>query len=181
VTRDDLADGGAGMFAQTVAWIRRLTSCQVEVLVPDFGGAEESVRTVIGARPDVFAHNLEVVERLFAQIRPQGDYRVSLRVLQMAKQMADIPTKSGLMIGLGESRSEIVQTMEDLRAVRCDFLAIGQYLQPTRAHHPVVKYWRPSQFDEFKQIAEELGFAHVESAPLVRSSYGAEKLLGKLS
>lgn len=180
VTRDDLADGGAAMFADTVKEIKSLTDCKVEVLVPDFRCNKSSIKKILDARPDVFGHNVEIVRSLFRKVRAQGNYDESLKVFQTARELSDTPTKSGFMVGLGETEPEIIQTMKDLRTVGCDFLTIGQYLQPTRSHHPVVKYYRPDEFERFKKIGEELGFLNVESGPLVRSSYGAHKLLKKM-
>lgn len=180
VTRDDLADGGAAMFADTIKEIRALTDCKVEVLVPDFRCNKSSIKKILDARPDVFGHNVEIVRSLFRKVRAQGNYDESLKVFQTSKELSDTPTKSGFMVGLGETEPEIIQTMKDLRAVDCDFLTIGQYLQPTVSHHVVVKYYRPDEFEKFKKIGEELGFLNVESGPLVRSSYGAHKLLKKI-
>jgi len=176
-TRDDLADGGANAFADTVKEIKHLTNCKVEVLVPDFKADKDSVKKVIDADPDVFGHNLEIVKELFKEVRPKGNYNASLKVIRMAKEMANIKTKSGFMVGLGETETEIIQTMKDLKAAGCDFITLGQYLQPTKVHHPVIKYYTPDEFAKFKKIGQELGFAHVESGPLMRSSYGAQEFL----
>jgi len=179
VTRDDLKDGGASIFYKTVREIRRLNdACKIEVLIPDFRGDATAVQKVVDAAPDVINHNIEVVEKLFPLIRPQGDYRRSLRVLKTIKIMKRrIPTKSGFMVGLGETNKQILQTMRDLRAAEIDFLTIGQYLQPTRNHVQVKKYYTPEEFVELKNTALQLGFSHVESGPLVRSSYHAQNAL----
>ncbi len=177
VARDDLADGGAGIFAETIRAIRqRRPRCRVEVLIPDFRGSIESLKTVTDAKPDVLNHNIETVERLQKPVRKTGRYEWSLQVLAHSKQLdPDIPTKSGIMVGLGETRDEIVQTMRDLRSVDCNFLTIGQYLRPTLEHLPVVRYYDPTEFEELRRFGEAMGFTNVESGPLVRSSYHAEK------
>ncbi len=175
VTRDDLSDGGAGIFAQTIQRIKELSQeTKIEVLVPDFKGNLDSLKKVIDVQPYVLAHNLETVERLFSTVRPQGDYRRSLNLLKEAKEMGSrLLTKSGIMVGMGETKEEIIETMKDLREVECDIFTIGQYLQPSLNHLPISKYYTPEEFKEFKKIGEELGFLHVESGPLVRSSYHA--------
>ena len=179
VTRDDLKDGGASIFYETVREIRRLNdACKIEVLIPDFKGDATAVQKVVDAAPDVINHNIEVVEELFPLIRPQGDYRRSLGVVKTIKTMdRRIPTKSGFMVGLGETNEQILVTMRDLRDADVDFLTMGQYLQPTRNHVPVKKYYTPDEFEELKNTALQLGFTHVESGPLVRSSYHAQKAL----
>jgi len=180
VTRDDLKDGGAGVFYETVQAIRRVNQrCHIEVLIPDFKGEEQAVQKIIDATPDVINHNIEIVEDLFPTIRSQGDYQRSLNVLKTVKRKGKgIPTKSGLMIGLGESEEQILTTLHDLRAVAVDFLTIGQYLQPSRSHVSVEKYYTPDEFLHLKATALALGFTHVESGPLVRSSYHAQNALG---
>lgn len=180
-TRDDLADGGANAFADTVKEIKDLTNCKVEVLIPDFKANKDSISKVLKANPDVFGHNLETVKELFEKVRPEGNYDTSLKVIRMAKELADIPTKSGFMVGLGETETEIIRAMKDLRAASCDFLTIGQYLQPTKTHHPVIKYYPLDEFAKFKKIGQELGFLHVESSPLIRSSYHAQELLRSIN
>jgi lipoic acid synthetase len=179
VTRDDLPDGGASVFFQTVKEIRRINpAVHIEVLIPDFQGKIQALRTVVEPAPDVINHNIEVVEELFPQIRPQGNYQRSISVLQTIKTMEKrMKTKSGFMVGLGETKEQILTTMKDLRSVGVDFLTIGQYLQPTRQHVEIKRYYTPDEFQEFKRIALNLGFQHVESGPLVRSSYHAEKIL----
>ena len=175
VNRDDLADGGASLFADTIRQIRQENpTCTVEVLIPDFQGRQADVEVVMQAKPDILNHNIETVPRLFPSIRPQGKYRRSLEVLKWAKAMGG-RTKSGLMTGLGESDDEIRQVMRDLREVECEILTIGQYLQPTLQHAPVSRYSTPEEFEAFKQEGMALGFQHVESGPLVRSSYHAER------
>jgi len=179
VTRDDLEDGGASVFNQTVKEIKKLNAdCKVEVLIPDFKGSLDSLKTVIDAGPDVVNHNIEVVESLFPAIRPNGDYKTSLSVLKNAKKIDEnIVTKSGFMIGFGENKEQIVKTMRDLRKVDVDFLTIGQYLQPTKEHVEIKKYYTPYEFNDLKRISKWLGFRHVESGPLVRSSYHAQNAL----
>ncbi len=181
VTRDDLPDGGAAHFAETVRTVREaLPGSTIEVLVPDFGGSEDSIRTVLAAGVEVFNHNVETVPRLYPTVRPQADYRQSLAVLATARRLArGALTKSGLMVGLGEAREEIRAVLEDLRAASCDALTIGQYLQPTRRHHPVVRYVPPEEFDDLAAEARALGFRHVASAPFVRSSYRAHEAVGE--
>jgi len=187
VARDDLADHGAGLFTATMAAIRaRTPAVAIEVLTPDFwGGLREEqqavaaqrqrLATVLAAAPVCFNHNLETVERLQGEVRRGATYRRSLGLLAAARQLApQIPTKSGLMLGLGETREEVVQTLRDLRAVDCQRLTLGQYLRPSLAHIPVQRYWTPAEFEELGAIARELGFAAVRSGPLVRSSYHAE-------
>ncbi len=177
VTRDDLPDGGAGVFSETITEIRQMnTECKIEVLIPDFKGDRNALQTVIDTVPDVINHNIEVVEDLFPVIRPEGDYRRSLSVLKTIKTIKKtMKTKSGFMLGFGETKDQILATMQDLRSSNVDFLTIGQYLQPTRKHVLVKKYYTPGDFEEFKAIAFSMGFQHVESGPLVRSSYHAEK------
>jgi len=177
VTRDDLIDGGASVFYETVREIRNLNSgCKIEVLIPDFKGDVDALKRVLNSKPDVVNHNIEVTEELFPVIRPQGDYRTSLSVLKSIKKIDNSArSKSGFMIGIGENKDQIVRTMEDLRKMDVDFLTIGQYLQPTIGHAEIKKYYTPKEFNEFKQIGLDLGFSHVESGPLVRSSYHAEK------
>ncbi len=177
VDRDDLADGGAAIFAETVRQIRaRLPECRVEVLIPDFKGREESLRTVLDARPDILNHNTETVPRLYRMARPGGRYPRTLELLDRARRIApDIPTKSGIMVGLGEEWDEVVATLSDLQGVGCGILTIGQYLRPSPAHLPVARYYHPEEFDMLKATALSMGFGHVESGPLVRSSYPAHE------
>lgn len=176
VTRDDLKDGGAKTFKETIDTTRKVTDAKIEVLTPDFKGDINSIKTVLSAKPDVFGHNIETVERLFPNIRPQADYKRSIVFLKMIKEIYPKQiTKSGLMIGLGEKKEEIIKTMRTLRLAKVDILTIGQYLQPRGGLAEVEKYYNPEEFDEFKRMGYELGFKHVESAPLVRSSYHAEE------
>jgi len=177
VDRDDLADGGASIFAASISETRALRpECRIEVLIPDFQGNESALRTVLDARPDVLNHNTETVPRLYRMARSGGRYARTLELLQRARRIApDIPTKSGVMVGLGENHEELVATFRDLRAVDCQVLTVGQYLRPTDAHAPMVRYYRPDEFAELKRVALELGFLHVESGPLVRSSYHAHE------
>jgi lipoic acid synthetase len=175
VTRDDLPDGGASIFAETIRAIRRLIpNCSVEVLIPDFAGSEEALRTVVDAQPDILNHNIETVARMYPLIRPQAVYERSLRLLGRAKEIDPVmQTKSGIMVGVGESVSEVLEAMKDLRAVGCGILTIGQYLRPSAEHAPIDRYYAPEEFDELRQAGLEMGFRHVESGPLVRSSYHA--------
>jgi lipoic acid synthetase len=177
VTRDDLPDGGAQAFFETITAIKqRNATCKVEVLIPDFQGDATALHTVLDAHPDVLNHNIEVVEPLFPAIRPQGNYQTSLGLLRKAKNIdAHLITKSGLMVGLGENTEQIITTMKDLRHASVDVLTIGQYLQPTKSHTAIKKYYTPAEFQELKAVALDLGFMHIESGPLVRSSYHAEK------
>ena len=175
VARDDLPDGGAAAFAATIRAVRRrLPLCGIEVLVPDFNGSEAALAVVLEAKPDVLNHNLETVERLTPRVRSRATYRRSLELLARAKRIAPgIRTKSGLMVGLGEEWDEILQAMDDLREAGCDMLTIGQYLRPTPAHLPVVRFYAPEEFARLKEEGLRRGFRHVESGPLVRSSYHA--------
>lgn len=178
VTRDDLADGGAGQFIETIGAIRNLSpSVSVEILIPDFQGDRAAIEAVVEARPDIFAHNVETVPRLYHQVRPQADWERSLEVLRYAKGCApDLLTKSGFMVGLGERRSEVSQALRELRAAQVDLLTVGQYLQPSQEHLPVVEYLTMAFYDEVAAEAKELGFRGVSAGPLVRSSYHAGQL-----
>ena len=175
VNRDDVADGGASIFAACIRAIRhRSPDCGVEVLIPDFEGNWDALRTVVEAGPVVLNHNTETVPRLYRRVRPKGHYERSLELLQRVKQIdPTMPTKSGLMVGLGETMPELEQTMADLRAHGCDLLTVGQYLRPTAKHLPVERYYHPDEFAAIAAIGRRLGFRHVESGPLVRSSYHA--------
>jgi len=177
VARDDLQDGGASVFAMTIRAVKeRLPFCDVEVLIPDFQGNEQSLYTVLDARPHVLNHNVETVERLSDRVRAKAKYRRSLELLARSKAyQPKIPTKSSIMVGVGERWEEILQTMDDLRAAGCDILTIGQYLQPTRQHLAVEKYYTPEEFALLKEEGLKRGFSHVESGPLVRSSYHARE------
>lgn len=173
VTRDDLPEGGAGIFARCVESLHReIPGCKVEVLIPDFQGNRKALERIIDARPDVINHNMEVVPALFRDLRPHGDYGVSLELLHRVQQH-NISAKSGFMVGFGEKQKDILDLLRDLSAVNCKCLTIGQYLQPTRNHWPVMKYYSPGEFEEIKGMAYEMGFRYVESGPLVRSSYRA--------
>jgi lipoic acid synthetase len=178
VTRDDLADGGASQFAKVSGAIRAAApGCRVELLIPDLHGDREALRTVLAAGPDVLGHNLETVPRLYATARAGADYRRSLALLAAVRELAPaIPAKSGLMLGLGEERLELLAVFADLRAAGVGMLTLGQYLQPTRAHLPVVRYLPPEEFTELRTIALDMGFAQVAAGPLVRSSYHAAEL-----
>lgn len=179
VTRDDLEDGGASVFYDCVKEIKKKQSnCKVEVLIPDFKGCKDSLKKVIDSMPDVINHNIEISEELFNKIRPEGNYKTSLSLLKNIKNINNnIKTKSGFMIGLGENNNHIIKTMKDLKKAKVDFLTIGQYLQPTINHTRIIKYYTPEEFIKYKCIALELGFKHVESGPLVRSSYHAERAI----
>jgi len=175
VNRDELEDGGAAIFAETIKHIRWLIpACTIEVLIPDFEGNEAALATVTAEKPDILNHNIETVRRLFPAIRPQGKYDRSIELLQKAKRMG-MRTKSGLMLGMGETMDEIREVMRDLRVAECDIMTIGQYLQPTKVHLPVARFYDPSEFVLLKEEGMALGFTHVESGPLVRSSYHADQ------
>lgn len=189
VTRDDLADGGASTYAETVREIKKLSpKCSVELLIPDFKIMSgkilregylnvSALKAVIDAKPDVLGHNIEAVRRVFADVRKGGNYDVSLQLLRKIKEInPEIKTKSGLMLGFGESFGEIKETMQDLRKSDVDFLTLGQYLRPSTRHMAVIKYYKPEEFEKLKKAGLEMGFRHVESGPLVRSSYRADKL-----
>ncbi len=178
VTRDDLPDGGARQFALTVRMIRSLSEeIKIEVLTPDFKGQKDALEIVLNERPDVFNHNVETVPRLYPLVRPQADYKRSLRVLEMAKEIKKRQiTKSGLMVGLGETFQEVVDVLRDLRSHGCDMVTIGQYLRPGKDNIPVVEYVTPELFDRYRDVAYEMGFSFVASGPLVRSSMNAEEM-----
>ncbi|MBZ5642834.1 MAG: lipoyl synthase [Acidobacteriia bacterium] len=175
VNRDDQPDGGAAIFARTIQEIhRRIPACKVEVLIPDFRGDWQALETVIAAKPEVLNHNTETVPRLYHEVRKGAIYTRSLELLRRAKNLAPgMPTKTGLMLGLGETRVEVLAAMQDLAAQGTNILTLGQYMQPTREHLPIVRYVHPDEFAEYKTLGEQMGFAHVESGPLVRSSYHA--------
>jgi lipoyl synthase len=177
VDRDDLQDGGAAVFAATIRAIRgRGADCRIEVLIPDFTGNEAALHAVLDARPDILNHNTETVPRLYRVARPGGRYERSLQLLDRSRHHAPaLPTKSGLMVGLGEQWDEIVATLTDLRGVGCEILTLGQYLSPSAAHLPVARYYHPDEFEMLRSTALSLGFLHVESGPLVRSSYHAHE------
>jgi lipoic acid synthetase len=177
VDRDDLADGGAGIFAATIREVKaRVPECRVEVLIPDFKGEAAPLQTVLDARPDVLNHNTETVPRLYRMARSGGRYPRTLELLDRARRAApDVPTKTGLMVGLGETTDELVEVFRDLRRVDVAILTIGQYLRPSPDHAPMTRYYHPDEFAELKRIALGLGFVHVEAGPLVRSSYHAHE------
>jgi lipoyl synthase len=179
VTRDDLEDGGAGHFASVIEEIRTLDhKVIIEVLTPDFQGDIDALKKVIHAKPDILNHNIETVPRLYKEVRPMAIYERSLKFLNDSKKLDNtILTKSGIMVGLGEEKAEVVSTMKDLRENYCDLLTIGQYLPPSKNHHPVIEYVHPDIFEEYRLTALGLGFKHVASGPLVRSSYQAHKEL----
>lgn len=175
VNRDELEDGGASIFAETISQIRRmLPTCAVEVLIPDFEGSEAALAAVVAERPDILNHNIETVRRLFPSIRPQGKYDRSIELLGRAKQ-SGARTKSGVIVGMGETIDEVREVMRDLRSVGCEILTIGQYLQPSKQHLPVSRFYHPDEFAALKDEGMAMGFSHVESGPLVRSSYHAEQ------
>lgn len=179
VTRDDLPNGGSGHFARTIREIRARCGASVEVLTPDFKGNEEDIARVADALPDVFNHNIETVPRLYPAVRPQADYSRSLEVLRFVKnRRPEIVTKSGLMVGLGETGEEVVEALKDLRGTGCDFVTIGQYLRPSKAHLPIARFVTPEEFDGLAETARTLGFGGVASAPFARSSYHAGEMYG---
>ena len=177
VTRDDLPDGGAGHFFECIKQIRRLSpNVKIEILTPDFKGNTEALNLIIQSGPDVFNHNIETVREVFKTARPQGNYECSLKVLEYIKQNSPIKTKSGLMIGLGENLEQIEETFKDLRDVGCDILTVGQYIQPSKEHLPVSKYYTKEEYEKLKEMASNAGFETYQIGPLVRSSYNAYKL-----
>lgn len=176
VTRDDLPDGGAALWAAVIRQIRALNpNCAIEVLIPDFQGDEPALRQVLDAQLDILGHNVETVPRLYPNARPQADYQQSLTVLSRAKA-AGFVTKCGLMLGMGEAEEEVHAAMRDIRDAGADILTLGQYLQPTPAHLPIVRYWTPEEFQALRDLGQSLGFQHVEAGPLVRSSYHADQV-----
>ena len=178
VTRDDLPDGGAEHFANCIYEIRKISpTTKIEILTPDFKGDANALNTIINAHPNVFNHNIETVRELFKTARPQGDYQRSLNVLNYIKVNSDIPTKSGLMVGLGESFEQIEETLNDLKNVGCDMLTIGQYIQPSKEHLDVVKYYTLEEFEGLQKLAQKIGFKHYQINPLVRSSYMAAEMV----
>lgn len=181
VNRDDLPDGGAAHWAETILRVREVNpECKVEVLIPDFNGDEDALNTVLSARPDVLNHNTETIARLYRRVRPDAKYAQTLELLERSARFRDtqfpqMKTKSGIMVGLGEEFEEVVELMRDLRSVSCDIMTIGQYLQPYERRLPVERYVTPAEFAEWKRIGEEMGFKHIESSPLTRSSYHARQ------
>ena len=180
VNRDDVADGGARLFAETIRWTRRLSpGTTIEVLIPDFKGDWDALATVCAAQPEILNHNTETVPRLYTRVRPQARFERSVELLRRARELdPGALTKSGLMVGLGETRDELLEVFTALAAVRVDILTVGQYLRPTPAHLPVERYWHPDEFADLRAQALALGFRHVEAGPLVRSSYHAEEQAG---
>jgi lipoic acid synthetase len=183
VNRDERSDGGAPIFAMVIRRIRELQpGCSIEVLVPDFKGAKEAIKIVMDARPEILNHNVETVPRLFKKVQPQDRYEWAQAALQHAKDLdPEVLTKSGLMVGLGETMQEIEQVMRDLRAWGVELLTVGQYLQPSKAHLPIERYYTPDEFDHIRNFGSEIGFRWVESGPLVRSSYHAGQQVRELS
>ncbi|ART77883.1 lipoyl synthase [Sutcliffiella horikoshii] len=183
VARDDLKDGGAAIFAETIRAVRRENPfTTIEVLPSDMGGVYENIEMLMAARPDILNHNIETVRSLTPRVRARATYDRSLELLRRAKELQpDIPTKSSIMIGLGETKEEIIETMDDLRANNVDIMAIGQYLQPSKKHIKVQKYYHPDEFAELKEIAMTKGFSHCEAGPLVRSSYHADEQVNEAS
>ena len=179
VTRDDLGDGGAGQFAAVIEETRKASpEVAVEVLIPDFAGDLEALMKVMKAKPQIINHNVETVPRLYPEVRPMAIYERSLKLIERVKGYdSSLYTKSGIMVGLGETEEEVVEVFKDLRNSGCDLLTVGQYLAPSQKHHPLVEFVHPEVFERYKRIAQELGFKHVASAPLVRSSYMADKAL----
>ena len=181
VNRDDLPDGGAAHWAETIREVRRANpECKVEVLIPDFNGDEDALNTVLDAQPDVLNHNTETIARLYRRVRPDADYQQSLTLLKRAAERRDreqtrMLTKSGIMVGLGETFDEVVELMNDLRSVSCDIMTIGQYLQPHARRLPVERYVTPEEFDRWRDLGMDMGFQHVQSSPLTRSSYHARE------
>lgn len=176
VTRDDLYDGGASVFASTIEEIKRTNpSCKVEVLIPDLKGSLDALTEIVSAGPDVLGHNMETVRRLYPLVRPEADYEVSLGILRKVNEMdKDLLTKSGLIIGFGETLDELIETIEDISKTGCNILTIGQYLRPSKRHYQVMRFYHPKEFIKLKDIALKMGFFHVEAGPLVRSSYHAD-------
>ncbi len=178
VTRDDLPDGGAEHFARVIEAIKKSTpDALVEVLIPDFKGDPDALRTVIDAKPVIINHNIETVPRLYGEVRPQAVYERSLELIKRVKDFSGLYSKSGIMVGLGETYDEVIESLHDLREADCDFLTIGQYLAPSKDHHPVVEYIHPDIFKKYKEEALKMGFKEVASGPLVRSSYKAHEML----
>ena len=176
VNRDDLLDGGSLIFAMCIRKIRELApECRVEVLIPDYNGSLPALKTTVEARPAVLNHNIESARRIFPKVRPKGDYRRSIDLLARVKDLdPNMPTKSGIIVGMGEEWDEVIETMEDLRSVDCDLLTIGQYLRPSKNHVAIHRFYTPAEFDNLRALGESMGFKHVASGPLVRSSYHAD-------
>lgn len=178
VTRDDIPDGGADHFAKTIEEIRKISpNTKIEILTPDFNGDKNSLDIIIKAMPEVFNHNIETTKQVFKKARPKGNYQTSLEVLKYVKDNSNIKTKSGLMVGLGETLEEIEETFEDLKNIGCDILTVGQYIQPSKKHLEVDKYYTLEEFEEIKKLAKKVGFKNFQIGPLVRSSYMAKDLI----
>ena len=180
VTRDDLPDGGSNHFANVIREIRNIDqNIKIEVLTPDFKGIKDCIDTVINAKPDVFNHNIETVQSLYKKVRPQADYSRSLNFLEYIKKNSNILTKTGLMVGLGETKEELIKTFEDLAKIQCDIVTIGQYIAPTKNHLDVSRYYEPSEYEELSSIAKKIGIKHTFFSPLTRSSYKAYEVFGE--
>ena len=180
VTRDDLSDGGAMHFANVIKEVRELSpNAKIEVLTPDFQGRKESIDIVISAKPDVFNHNIETVPSLYKKARPQANYQRSLEFLDYIKQNSNILTKTGLMVGLGETKEELIQTFDDLAKIKCDIVTIGQYIAPTKEHLEVARFYEPAEYDELAKIAQQIGIKHTFFSPLTRSSYKAYEVFNE--
>ena len=181
VTRDDLPDGGAHHFVNVVREIKKIGQCQVELLISDLNGNFDALKKIVGSEPDVLNHNIEVVKEIFNKLRPKGNYQTSLDILKRAKEFqAKISTKSGLMVGLGETWEQIITTFEDLLGAECEMLTVGQYLQPSSDHAPIAKFYSQEEFDQLKNIALDMGFQKVESGTLIRSSYHAQEMVKEI-
>ena len=177
VNRDDLLDGGSSIFSSCIAKIhQKVPGCRIEVLIPDFAGSKASLEKVISAKPDVLNHNIESTRNIFHRVRPKGDYDLSLELLAQSKRFdSNLVTKSGIIVGMGETKEDLISTMEDLRSVDCDLLTIGQYLSPSIKHIPIDRFYSPPEFEYLRLLGEDMGFKHVASGPLVRSSYHADE------
>ena len=177
VNRDDLLDGGSSIFSSCIAKIhQKVPGCRIEVLIPDFAGSNASLEKVILAKPDVLNHNIESTRNIFHRVRPKGDYDLSLELLAQSKRFdSNLVTKSGIIVGMGETKEDLISTMEDLRSVDCDLLTIGQYLRPSIKHIPIDRFYSPPEFEDLRLLGEDMGFKHVASGPLVRSSYHADE------
>ena len=177
VNRDDLLDGGSSIFSSCIQKIhQKVPGCRIEVLIPDFAGSNASLEKVILAKPDVLNHNIESTRNIFHRVRPKGDYDLSLELLAQSKRFdSNLVTKSGIIVGMGETKEDLISTMEDLRSVDCDLLTIGQYLRPSIKHIPIDRFYSPTEFEDLRSLGEDMGFKHVASGPLVRSSYHADE------
>ena len=177
VNRDDLLDGGSSIFSSCIEKIhQKVPGCRIEVLIPDFAGSNASLEKVISAKPDVLNHNIESTRNIFHRVRPKGDYDLSLELLAQSKRFdSNLVTKSGIIVGMGETKEDLISTMEDLRSVDCDLLTIGQYLRPSIKHIPIDRFYSPPEFEDLRLLGEDMGFKHVASGPLVRSSYHADE------